>query len=1210
MRKITDFIVSKRYFILAIFILLAIAGAVVSNNVNINNDMSKYLPSTSETRIGMDIMDKEFKNVDDSSSFNIMFKGLNSEEKIKIKNELQEVENVSSVDYDDTENYNKDDYTLYTINVDDTKDSEVAANVYNNILEKYKDYEIATNGEISNSNIEVLPLWIIVVAIAGVFLILVFMCESYIEPILFLFSILIAILLNNGTNIIFDSVSMITSSISAILQLALSMDYSIMLMDRFRQEKEVEEDKVKAMKNALYHAFKAISSSSVTTIVGLVTLVFMSFTIGRDLGLVLAKGVLFSLISIFCVLPGLILIFDKLITKTKKKSPNIKLNKVGSISHKSRYALAILFALIFVTSFLLKGNLDISYTASELDEVSKVFEKNNQIAVIYKNSEEENVSKYLKNIEQEGKVEEVLGYGNTINEKVKSEELLNKIEDLGASVDIEDYLLKIIYYKYYNPEESNNMTFDEMVKFIQNDVYNNPKMEKELDGNIKSEINRLSNFTDKTLINKSRTISDISNVLKIQKGDIEDVLVYYNSKNNNLQLTLNDFIKFINTQVITDNKYGKNIDQKTRDSLNKLSKFTDKNAINSNLTYKDMASLLGISEEECSSLYTYYISVNEMKTELTLSQFASFITKDVLTNKEYIGMFDESTVSSVKMLSTFSNTNIINKSMTAEELSKLFGMDEKVITQLSYLKYMSMGETNPETLQSTPYEFVNLILSYKDNEQIKNSISETELNNLNLLKAIMDSSLSNKTYTYKEIAEFINSDVNNIKNLYVLYTSKYIVTKLSPIEFVNFILNHKEDEMLKNSINTNIISSLNLLKIVMTSTVNNTKYSSDKMSSLLGIDKSQLSLLYGLYVSRNVNTNQKMSLKTLVNFVINDVMKNEQFSGNFDKASRSRLNTIQSIMEASENNTKYTKDEMIGILNNLSNELDGNTIELLYLYYGSAKEYDEEWRLTVEEFVNYLNDNILNDARFENFIDNTMREKIKDSKKNIDDAKELLVGDNYSRIVINTKLDLESEETFSFIQKTEDLLKESTKEFYIIGDSPMAYEMSKTFGDEFNNISILTMIAIFIVVVITFKSVIAPIILVEVIQTAVYMIMGILSVSGGSVYYLALLIVQSILMGSTIDYAILYTTYYLECRETMNRKESIIHAYNESINTILTSATILILVTFIVGMFATEITSKICITLSQGTLCAEILILVFLPALLATFDRFIVKKSK
>ena len=390
MKKISNFIVEKRNFIIPIFIILAIICVFTSQKVKINKEITEYLPSDSETRIGLDKMDEEFSDVNTTSSFSIMFKGLTDDEKQTILKELEETENVDSVNHDDSEDYNKDDYTLYTVNVDAKSDSEVAKNIYEGIEEKYKDYDMKTDGDIADENEVVLPTWILVVAVSGVIIILLFMCESYVEPFLFLFSILIAILLNNGTNIIFDSVSNITSSISAILQLALSMDYSIMLMNRFRQEKENEPDIKKAMKNALSNSIQSISSSSITTIVGLVCLVFMSFTIGKDLGLVLAKGVLFSLLSIFCVLPGLILKFDKIISKTKKKSPNIKLDWLGKFSNKARYPLTIGFVAVFIASFFLKGNLDIAYTSSDNDEVGKVFGKNNQIAVIYNTDDEEN----------------------------------------------------------------------------------------------------------------------------------------------------------------------------------------------------------------------------------------------------------------------------------------------------------------------------------------------------------------------------------------------------------------------------------------------------------------------------------------------------------------------------------------------------------------------------------------------------------------------------------------------------------------------------------------------------------------------------------------------------------------------------------------------------------------------------------------------------
>ena len=123
--------------------------------------------------------------------------------------------------------------------------------------------------------------------------------------------------------------------------------------------------------------------------------------------------------------------------------------------------------------------------------------------------------------------------------------------------------------------------------------------------------------------------------------------------------------------------------------------------------------------------------------------------------------------------------------------------------------------------------------------------------------------------------------------------------------------------------------------------------------------------------------------------------------------------------------------------------------------------------------------------------------------------------------------------------------------------------------------------------------------------------MSILSMTGSSVYFISLLIVQSILMGATIDYAIVYTSYYREFRESgSDIKEALIGAYNHSIHTILTSASILIIVTLVVGQFASQIAAKICITLSEGTLCSTLLILLLLPPILATFDKFVAKSKK
>ena len=697
-----------------------------------------------------------------------------------------------------------------------------------------------------------------------------------------------------------------------------------------------------------------------------------------------------------------------------------------------------------------------------------------------------------------------------------------------------------------------------------------------------------------------------------------------------------------------------------------------------------MANLFGMDEATMNSLYTYYISVNNIDTKLSISAFSNFVLTDVVTNPQYSNMFDETTVNSIKLLATFSNKDVITKDMNYSELANLFGMDENVAKKLLLLKYsttdngtaltlaefinttiylknntpylagvdvsgletllmdesilanpnkytatemsqilgmpanqmyqiyalIDFSQNNTSNWKMSPNDFVAFILENSDNESIKSNLDENTAGMLNLASGIMASTINNASYSYEELAQLIGIDESTTKGIYTLYVAKNTTTKLTPQEFVTFVLNHKNDEMLAGSIDTNTISQLSLLRNVMNGTINNKKYSSEELSNLLGMNESDLSLLYGLYTITYVDTNPSVSLKDFINFLLDDVMQNPDFSSNFDESTTSQLNTINEVMNNSINKTQYNKENMFTILNKLGGSLDKDTIDLLYMYYGSCKEYNENWTLTVEKLVNFLNDNILTDSRFDKFIDDDMRQNIEDSKNTVNDAKELLIGGEYSRLIINTTLPSESEETFNFIQKIKDDLGEEVSEFYIIGDSPMAYEMNKTFPDELNFITILTMLAIFVVVAVTFKSVIIPLILVLIIQSAVYTTMGILSFSGEGVYFIALLIVQSILMGATIDYAILYTTYYIEHRKTMDVKESIINSYNKSINTILTSSSILIIATFVLGICTSGIISQICKVISQGTLCAVLLILILLPALMAACDKLIIRKKK
>ena len=527
MKKITDFLVDFRKVILFFMIVFTGICFFLATKVNVNRDITKYLNKTSETRIGMDIMDDEFGDIA-TSSLNVMFEGLSDKEKDKIYDNLKNISDDIEVKYENNGDYNKDNYTLYEITVNDDKDSKLAKNVYEEVSNLDKEYNIYMSGDIHEEFKTILPSWIVCLAIFCALIILIIMCDSYIEPILFLVAIGMAVIINKGTNIMFSSISSITNSICAILQLALSMDYSIMLINRYRQEKEYEEDDIKAMKKALYASFKSISSSSITTIVGLLALVFMSFAIGRDLGFVLAKGVLFSLLTIFTCLPAFILMFNKLIIKTKKKSPTFNLKFLGNLAYKFRYLGIVVFLLVLGGSYIFKGNLGILYTDTGDSKIKEVFGENNELALIYNNKDEDKVANVCKNINNP-KVKEVLCYGNTINEKLSYEDLKNKLKDLDVQMDIDDYLLKIIFYKYYN-EENNLISLDQLLKFIPQYVYNNNKMNEQISSDMKNNINKLSNFANINSLNKGHSKKEIANVLGIKETDINDLFIFYESR--------------------------------------------------------------------------------------------------------------------------------------------------------------------------------------------------------------------------------------------------------------------------------------------------------------------------------------------------------------------------------------------------------------------------------------------------------------------------------------------------------------------------------------------------------------------------------------------------------------------------------------------------------------------------------------------------------
>ena len=322
MKKIANVLVKYRLFFFIVSVVSALVCAMLIPKVTINKDQSKYLAKDSYMSRGLEIINAEFPAADLKDSFQIMFVNLTPSEKVRIHEELGLFDGVTGVDYElDSIDYNTKTYTMYIVHTEFIYDSDKVSAIIDGMKDAYDTYELYYY--YSGATMDVLDR-LIPMAMSIMIVLLLAMSKSYLEPVLLIVAIGTAIPINMGTNIIFESVSDMTFAIAAVFQLVLSIDYSIMLLHRYQYEYDLLErsNKQKAMRNAIVNAFGSVSSSSLTTIVGLLVLLLMSFTVGKDIGLVISKGVFFSLVCVFTVMPSLIIWCSDLIYKLDKK--NIK----------------------------------------------------------------------------------------------------------------------------------------------------------------------------------------------------------------------------------------------------------------------------------------------------------------------------------------------------------------------------------------------------------------------------------------------------------------------------------------------------------------------------------------------------------------------------------------------------------------------------------------------------------------------------------------------------------------------------------------------------------------------------------------------------------------------------------------------------------------------------------------------------------------------
>ena len=465
MEKMATFIVDKRNGIFLAFLVAAVFCAFSSSWVKVNEDITTYLPETTETRQGLTIMEEEFVTY---GMAEVMIDNVTFLQAQQIADEISQIPGIKEVVFEDNNEHYKGAAALFNITFSGGETDDISIEAMNQMKEMLVSYDTYISSEVgaglaaliqSEMNIVMVVVMVIILCV------LLFTSHTYMEIPVLLITFGMAALLNMGTNFLFGEISFVSNSIGVVLQLALAIDYAIILCHRYMEERTHLAPR-EAVIIALSKAVPEISSSSLTTISGMVALMFMQFGLGFDLGIVLIKAILFSLLSVFTLMPGLLMLFSSWIDKSHHKNfvPNI--TSWGKLSVKTRYIIPPIFMILLIASFLISNNCTFVYGYTTLSTIKKnesqiaekkieeTFGKNNLLVIMVPNGNYKQEEKLIQELEKLEYVDSAMGLANieAMAGYVLTDALIPRQFAELTDLDIEE--AKLLYSAYAAKKES------------------------------------------------------------------------------------------------------------------------------------------------------------------------------------------------------------------------------------------------------------------------------------------------------------------------------------------------------------------------------------------------------------------------------------------------------------------------------------------------------------------------------------------------------------------------------------------------------------------------------------------------------------------------------------------------------------------------------------------------------------------------------------
>lgn len=1125
----------RKFIVPAIFVIIAIVSVLLTPLVKVNYNISDYLDDSSETKVSLNIMESEFGL---NGSVQVMIRDIDVATANEVKETLEGMENVLIVNFDSqNENYYKNNIALFTVmtNGDEYSNTSraVAAEIQETLNSRFGD-KVEYDGSVVEKlllqkAIKSEVVMILAISLCLVALLMLITAESWLEPFILLLSSGFAVLINMGSNVIFGEISYITNAVASILQLALSIDYSIVLLHKYRAIKaeNSEISSENAMKSAVKGVLSPVSASALTTMAGLLALLFMSFRIGFDIGSVLMKSILISAITSLTLLPSLLLIFENLMQKTKKPALHVSGKIFTNFTFKFKHIIIRVAAVFILIGAVLQCFNSYSFTdgSNKNKNLQEAFGNNNSVVVLYPNradskdreKELKDILEAYKNGDGEGVIKGFTAYSNTIGVEYGTDEAE---EMFGLSPEKAKLLFQM--YHLYADSEQLKLNLEEVLEYASDLIKSG---DPDIDGYVSDDMGDAIDFLlyVEGLMDTPMTADEFNDKImnhpfvkeNIGESPVAQLLIdqmygiyfYRGTTPQPVKFgkALASFLSEINTNKALADKIGDSLTEETKDLMKPICRILEGDLLphpGGMVTKERFKQILSIFGIEGANDATWLILFGN-KTEVTTAQFLNVL------QSRYMDM-------------------IVDENTPAGEL-------------MDYILYNSGTNAKPV--------FKNYEAFYK---------------------------MINGTYEYHEA-------IDEVEDEFAIYYNILFGKNL-------------HDEIMKNT------------------------------GMPLGDMDFAIEQLYIFHYLKegekgNINgvpTGMMVSPRNLVNSVIDKLESDESFAKALPEKAVGMLYDLMSFTELMDDKTRYDyktlSSKVIGLTSSLRSvdigkNIDEGILMGVYVKYGAQNISTED--VEAIKLVRFIYEGLDNNAILSAAVTEDKRDQLTEAYNMLSSVENLLLGENYSRILITVDLPVEGKESIEFVK----YLKDNTKsvfgnDAYIGGEIVSTMEQKEVFNTDNIMISIVTIVSIFLIILLIFKSLSLPVILVAAIQGAIWISMS-MSLGSGPMFFMSYIMATCILMGATIDYGILMSSNYVQARKSMEKEDALAFAVDSAMPTIFTSGIILMICGLVVGLVASQMCiSSVGFLLFRGTLVSVIMITVVLPSLLYVLDKFVIKYTR